>query len=169
MKNYRYFENVEKNGYFTDIPCQFCGSKRSCLDGIFFERNDIVSICLNCFDKKEVNVEIPDYIKLKVKNNLDSKFELLQFNPPVPWVQYNEWPVCCDDYMVYVGEWEQDDFNNYSATGNGKDCLKKLIDSEQFDRVEDFDVLWNEIGYKTIAFAFKCSCCSKIIVIFQDY
>lgn len=36
MENYKYFENVKKNGYFTDIPCQFCGSKEYCLDGVLY-------------------------------------------------------------------------------------------------------------------------------------
>lgn len=169
MKNYRYFENVEKNAYFTDIPCQFCGSKQSCLEGIFFEKNGILSVCLNCFDSKKAGVEIPDYIKSRVKTNADSKFELLQFNPPVPWIQSNDWPVCCDDYMVYIGEWEQSDFNGYSETGNGKECLKKLIDSETFAKVENFDILWEDIGNETAAFAFKCPHCGKIIIICQDY
>ncbi len=169
MKSYKYFENVEKNAYFTDVPCQFCSSKRSCLDGVFFERDDIVSICLNCFDQKKANVEVPDYIKARVKNDVDNKFESLQFNPPVPWIQSNDWPVCCDDYMIYVGEWEQDDFNNHSETGHGKETFKSLMDSETLKRVENFDVLWNELGNETAAFAFKCLHCGKIIIICQDY
>ena len=169
MENYKYFENVEKNAYFTETPCQFCGSKHLCLDGVFFARNDIVSICLDCFDKKRINVEVPDYIKARVKNNVDSKFGLLQFNPPVPWIQSNDWPVCCDDYMVYIGEWEQDDFNNYSNTESGKESFEKLMDSELLSRVESLDVLWDDLGYGTVAFAFKCLQCSKIVIICQDY
>lgn len=169
MGKYKYFENVEKNAYFTETPCQFCGSKHLCLDGVFFERDDIVSICLNCFDKKRINVEVPDYIKARVKNNADSKFGLLQFNPPVPWIQNNDWPVCCDDYMVYIGEWEQDDFNNYSKTESGKESLAKLMDPELLSRVENLDVLWDDLGYETAAFAFKCLQCGKIVIICQDY
>lgn len=169
MKNYKYFENVEKNAYFTNVPCQFCGSKESCLDGVFFDRNDVESICLECFNKKKLSVEIPNYIKLRVKNDSESKFESLQFNPPVPWIQSNDWPVCCDDYMVYIGEWEQDDFNNYSKTGNGIESLKKLMNQETLDRVDDFDVLWDDIGYDVAAFAFKCPSCGKIIIVCQDY
>ena len=81
MKNYKYFENVEKNAYFTETPCQFCGGKHLCLDGIFFEKDDLESICLDCFEKKQIHVAIPDYIKARVKNDADSKCEELQFNP----------------------------------------------------------------------------------------
>lgn len=167
MKNYKYFENVETNAYFTDIPCQFCGSKEFCLDGVFFEREDVTSICLNCFDKKRINVEVPEYIKARVKNDADKKFQLLKFNPPVPWIQSNDWPVCCDDYMVYVGEWEQGDFNKHSE--KGKELLKKLMDSDTLNRIENFDALWNDLGKGTAAFTFKCSHCGKIIVLCQDY
>lgn len=52
MNNYKYFSDVLKNGYFTETPCQFCGSSEHCLEGSFFDRDDnLVSICLNCFDK----------------------------------------------------------------------------------------------------------------------
>ena len=44
MADYKYFENVEKNAYFTEVPCQFCGSKHHCLDGVFFEKENITSI-----------------------------------------------------------------------------------------------------------------------------
>lgn len=169
MKNYKYFENVERNAYFTEIPCQFCGSDKFCLDGVFFDRDDIVSICLNCFDKKKVNVEIPDYIKTRVKRNKDIKIKSLEFNPPVPWIQNNDWPVCCDDYMVYVGEWKHEKFVNYDKNKNGIECLKELLDEEISNRVENFDILWNDIGDGTVAFAFKCACCNKIKIICQDY
>ena len=53
MNNYKYFRDVLKNGYFTETPCQFCGSSEHCLEGSFFDRDDnLVSICLNCFDKR---------------------------------------------------------------------------------------------------------------------
>lgn len=59
MNNYKYFRDVLKNGYFTETPCQFCGSSEHCLEGSFFDRDDnLVSICLNCFDKRKVSVDI---------------------------------------------------------------------------------------------------------------
>lgn len=169
MKNYKYFENAEKNAYFTEVPCQFCGSDKFCLDAVFFERDDIESICLDCFDKKENNVEIPDYIRIKVKKDSEHKFEMLKFTPPVPWIQINEWPACCDDYLVYIGEWGQEEFNNSSQDKDGKSFLKRHMDDEQIARVESFDVLWNELGNETVAFVFRCSHCKRKVVICQDY
>lgn len=171
MRHYKYFENVEKNAYYTDTKCQFCGNESNCLEGVFFEKENIFSICLDCFDKKMVSVEIPDYIKTRVKNNVYEKITDLKFTPPVPWIQNNDWPVCCDDFMVYIGEWQQIDFNHYadSKSSNGIEVLKELIDSEIAQQVENYKNLWEEIGNEAGAFAFRCLCCGKIKVIVQEY
>ena len=39
----------------------------------------------------------------------NEEIEILKYTPPIPWVQFNDWKVCCDDYMQYIGEWEQKD------------------------------------------------------------
>ena len=169
MADYKYFKNVEKNAYFTEVPCQFCGSKHLCLDGVFFEKENITSICLDCFNKKRVKVSVPDYIQARVIDNRDEKVNELQCNPPVPWIQSNDWPVCCDDYMVYIGEWEQDDFTSYSKNESGKDVLKKLISPELLNKVDSFDALWDDLGYGTATFAFQCKHCGKIVIVCQDY
>ncbi len=170
MRNYRYFENAEENAYFTDTPCSFCKSEQFCLDGVFFKNFDgIESICLDCFDEKKISVKIPDYIKAKISSDIDNKADILQFNPPVPWIQDNDWPVCCDDFMIYIGEWEQDDFNKHSDHNNGIELLKKLIDPEISSRVDSFEVLWDQLGDWAAAFTFRCPHCGKKIVIIQDY
>ena len=84
-------------------------------------------------------------------------------------MQSNDWPVCCDDYMVYIGEWEQEDFNSYSKTESGKDALAKLLAPEILERVENLDVLWDDLSYGTAAFAFQCPQCGKTVIICQDY
>ena len=169
MNKYKYFENVKENAYFTEAPCQFCGATENCLDGAFFERDDIESICLNCFEKKQVEVDVPDYIRNNIKNDSEKKFGELRFTPPVPWIQNNDWPVCCDDYMVFIGEWEQDDFIKASENNDGKALLKKLLHKDLIELVENWDALWDDIGYETAAFVFKCPYCGKIVVICQDY
>ena len=170
MKEYKYFEDVLKNGYFTETPCQFCGNTQNCLDGAFFDRNDgVMSICLDCFDKRKVNVTIPNYIANKVNNNRKQKVNELGFCPPVPWIQNNDWPVCCDDFMVYIGEWEQEDFCAHSPNGDGMSILKELLIDELKDNVESYEALWDDLGYETAAFVFKCPSCGKIVVICQDY
>ena len=170
MDNYKYFNNAKKNGYFTDTHCQFCGSNEHCLDGVFFQRSDdLESICLSCFDKKEISVVIPDYVAYKVKENRDEKVNTLSFCPPVPWIQNNEWPVCCDDFMEYIGEWEQKEFTEYSENSDGISLPKEFLIDELKEKVANYDCLWEDLGYGTAAFVFKCSQCGKIKVICQDY
>ena len=85
MDNYKYFENAKKNGYFTEAPCQFCGSDEFCLDGVFFQRSDeLNSICLSCFDKRHISVDIPDYVANRIKDKRKEKVTELSFCPPVP-------------------------------------------------------------------------------------
>jgi len=93
----------------------------------------------------------------------------LSFCPPVPWIQNNDWPVCCDDFMIYIGEWEQEDFTAHSTNGDGLSLLKELLIDELKDNVESYDALWEDLGYETAAFAFKCPKCGKIVVVCQDY
>ena len=31
-------ENVEKNAYYTDTKCQFCGNESNCLEGVFLKK-----------------------------------------------------------------------------------------------------------------------------------
>lgn len=170
MDNYKYFENAKKNGYFTEIPCQFCGATEHCLDGVFFQRHDdLISICLNCFDKKQIRVNIPSYLANQVSADRDQKVSDLSFCPPVPWIQNNDWPVCCDDFMVYIGEWEQEDFCNHSTDGDGLALLKELLIDELKNQVESYEALWDDLGYETAAFVFKCPNCGKVVVVCQDY
>ena len=43
MRTYKYFDNVKKNAVFTEQACQFCGSKNDCLEGVYFDKNNILS------------------------------------------------------------------------------------------------------------------------------
>lgn len=169
MERYKYYENVKRDAAFTEAPCQYCSSTKDCLEGIFFARFDIKSICLECFMAKRAPVEIPSYIQERVKSNCLNKIDELRFTPPIPWVQHNDWPVCCDDYMKYIGEWEQEDFDNFSAEKKGITLLEELLDDRTRSRVDDISVLWDDIGCDTVAYVFKCQTCGKMLVVCQSY
>lgn len=51
MKKYKYYENIKK-AVFTEQPCQFCGSQNDCLEGVYFERKNIDSVCAQCLEKE---------------------------------------------------------------------------------------------------------------------
>ncbi|WP_289092012.1 CbrC family protein [uncultured Bacteroides sp.] len=169
MKQYDYFYNVEKNAVFTEKKCQFCGRNQNCLEGIYFDQPNLKSICLSCFDKRLVGVDIPDYIKKQVNKDSETKIDKLTYTPPVPWVQYNDWQVCCDDYMQYIGEWKQEDFIRESSDGNGVEYFRSLISKDLKNKVDDINVLWDDLGYDTVAFVFRCQKCNRKIVVCQSY
>ena len=183
---FKYFMNPEANAEFTEENCQFCGTKEKCLEGEYFDREDeVTSVCLDCLVKGETTVQIPQYLKDRLYTHLKNTFkeksseelkELfestiseLEKNPPVPWIQYNDWPVCDGDFMRYVGEWKQEDFNNVSQNGNGKDYILSILDDFTKSRIDDIDVFWNDIGNYTAVFVFMCIHCNKIIGVAQSY
>lgn len=62
---------------------------------------------LSVWQQSKTSVYIPDEIQSKIVRDRIKKVGELSITPPVAWVQSNEWPVCCDDYMKYIGEWEK--------------------------------------------------------------
>ena len=78
-------------------------------------------------------------------------------------------PVSTKNLFRTIGEWEQDEFTKYSKTESGKESLEKLMCPRIRSRVESFDALWDDLGFGTAAFAFKCPKCGKIEIICQDY
>ena len=169
MRTYKYFDNVKKNAVFTEQACQFCGSKNDCLEGVYFEKNNIESVCVECLAQSKTSVYIPDEIQSKIVRDRIKKVGELSITPPVAWVQSNEWPVCCDDYMTYIGEWEREDFIKNSTNGDGLSLLKELLIDELKNNVESYEALWTGLGYETAAFVFKCSKCGNKVVVCQDY
>lgn len=167
MREYKYFLNVKEQAAFTEKKCQFCGNDDDCLEGIYFDQDNIDSVCLKCFAEKKACVAVPDYIQKRIKYNSHNKIEELKYTPPIPWVQFNDWQVCCDDYMKYMGEWEQEEFIKESA--NEIEFFKGLLDDDTLKKVDDINVLWEDLGYDTVAYVFKCSICGKRTVVCQSY
>ncbi|MCM1118874.1 MAG: CbrC family protein [bacterium] len=86
---------------------------------------------------KKAEVDVPEYIQNRIMNNRTAKTDELRYTPPVPWVQYNDWPVCCDDFMQYMGEWQQKDFIAHSLDGNGVKLLEQLLEQDTRKQVDD--------------------------------
>lgn len=168
MKQYEYFKNVEENAVFTEEKCQFCGNNKNCLEGIYFEQSGLKSVCLSCFEKRVIGVDVPEYLKKQVHYNVE-KIDKLTYTPPVPWVQYNDWQVCCDDYMQYLGEWIQEDFIRESSDGNGIRLFQSLLSIDFMKQVGDINDLWGDLGKDTVAFVFYCPICNNKKVVCQSY
>ena len=183
---FKYFSNPIKNAEFTDIKCQICGTNEYCLEGEYFDcGDDIISVCLNCLSDGKEMVNVPEFIEkrlekhLKAYENLSDEIKLdkkvkesmeeLKKNPPVPWIQYNDWQVCCGDFVRYIGEWDKDEINKNALYGNGKKYILSILDEFSKGRIDDVEEFWDGIGVNTIIFTFKCIKCSKIIAVCQSY
>lgn len=169
MREYKYFFNVKRDAAFTKKQCEFCGGTENCLEGVYFGDNSTESICLSCLDNKKASVDVPVYVRERIIKNQISKSDILKYTPPVPWVQYNDWQVCCDDYMQYMGEWQQRDFINNSVDGDGINMLEKILDKDTREKVDDIKTLWDDLGYDTVAYIFKCRACGRITAVCQSY
>ena len=186
IHKFKYFSNPEINAEFTEEKCQVCGDGKNCLEGEYFDKGDEVSsVCLNCLIKGEVTVEISSYLRKKLFSHLSEIYtqkdnseidELsgaivgdLEKNPPVPWIQYNDWPVCDGDFMQYLGEWKREDFNNFSPNGNGKEYLLSILDKSTRKKIDDIDVFWGDIGNYTAVFVFRSINSDKTVGVAQSY
>jgi Uncharacterised protein family (UPF0167) len=186
LKEFKYFQDPLKNIEFTDEPCQYCGSEVNCIEGVYLDTQDEVSsVCLKCFTEGKVIIEISDYIIEKLYNHLlttypkrsktdiseicNSLISELAKTPPVPWIQYNDWPVLNGDFMRYIGEWSQVELSENSPDGDGKKFLLEIIDDFTRDKIDDFDVFWNDIGEYTAIFVFVCIVSGKKVAIAQNY
>ena len=105
----------------------------------------------------------------KIVRDRIKKVGELSITPPVAWVQSNEWPVCCDDYMKYIGEWEKTDFINQSSHEEYIDYFKELLDKKMIERIDDIETLIEDLGYDSVAYAFRCICCNKVTIVCQNY
>lgn len=169
MNRFKYYSNPETNAVFTNRLCRFCSSSRECLEGVYFDVPGIDSVCLECLEQKKVSVPVPQYVKQQIRQNEPVKTALLMQTPPVPWVQYNDWPVCCDDYMQYIGEWTREDFQNEALNGDGIGLLRAILRDDLAAQTDDFEVLWDSIGDDTAVFVFRCLVCGKLIAVCQNY
>jgi hypothetical protein len=51
--------------------------------------------------------------------------EALAHTPPVPWLQNNEWPICSDDFAVYLGELTREGLGQrWGSEAAGKRALR---------------------------------------------
>lgn len=182
---FKYYEKPEVNAITTQTKCQYCNSDENCLEGEYFDcGSSVFSVCINCLSKGEITVCIPDFINSRIKkqlseNGIGSEELILKKanqliaelgkNPPVPWIQYNDWPVCCNDFMRYKGEWDQFEITQKAQDISIREYLLSILDSFSKNKINNFDLFWDDIGYGTSLFVFECINCSKIVAVSQSY
>lgn len=185
--HFRYFDASEKNAEFTDTPCESCGSDENCLEGVYFDELDFdrESVCLECLVQGKITVHLSDYLIDKLKRHIklmnptlqnkevlkavNQQVEELKKTPPIPWIQSNDWVICCGEFAKYIGEWSQKDLNEASKNNDGLAYFLEILEQDYKDRVDDSDLLWDDLGNQSAAYVFECLNCSQRIANWQNY
>lgn len=183
---FKYFPENKKFAVFATDKC-LCKDNLPCLEPIHFEDPEIENpVCLDQLVNGQVRVAISVYLQKRLLDsivnthpswsgdrarNLAAQIvDALSRTPPVPWIQNNDWPVCCGDFCCYLGEWSQEKLTESSPDGNGSSFLWGILEERRRNRRDDPDQLWQEIesGWTTI-FVFRCFECNTLIAVDQSY
>lgn len=183
-RKYRYMPSPKLHARWTDARCE-CGAAGPNLDGAHFEGLDVrQAVCLDCLEAGKVARDLDDRREvlkaaLKAKNKAwgaakinavaDERTAELARTPPVPWLRKNEWPVCCDDFAVYRGEWARREWRRAAKDGDGQAAIARTLGGDA-DRAAE---LWKDLpeepaeSARAAAFVFQCAACKKVHLVEQ--
>jgi uncharacterized protein CbrC (UPF0167 family) len=179
---FRLMPATRAHARFTDAACR-CGAAGPNLDGAFFEGDDVRPVCLRCLAEGKIPRDLVaprDALRAHLKERqrawsaakldriADEKTAELAKTPPVPWLRENAWPVCCEDFAVYRGEWAQRDWAQAARDGNGQAALGRVL-GDAGRAAELWKDLPAEVGEaaRHAAFVFFCPTCKKLAVVAQ--
>ena len=180
---FRYFRDPYTHAVFGQEPCEICGLNIHCLEGTYFQHNEIESLCLACLRSGKGNLNV-DLEEPEIKQNVIKMLQAagksadavegiineFKKTPPVPWVQHDEWVWCCGDFTTYVGGWKEEDFKHHLSTDTYKQELLQLFDDYHRERIEIVDVFLEAIENDwVVVFAFQCETCQKYHAVWQAY
>ena len=82
-------------------------------------------------------------------------FELLRM-PTYNSIQGDRWQFCCRQPMVFLGEWNRDEFSRRSSDGNGQRLFDEIVQRNVHGLWED------ELHDITGVYVFRCCSCGKL-------
>lgn len=179
MSEFRYFPNFPEEARFSMEPCYFCGQVPA-LDGIWLEFaedfDDPPSVCVSDLMVGKAQVAVPGWASaalahaVSVQHSdwspeqqdayIQARTDELAHTPPVPWIQENEWPICRDDYSVYIGQLTQEKLvQRYGSTDDAKTSLLKRV--QQLRPAwnlasSERDEWWDSLGGFLHIYVFRC-------------
>ena len=85
----------------------------------------------------------------------DVMFELLR-TPTYITIQGEVWQFCCRQPMVFIGEWNRDEFGRRAPDGDGRRFFEQVVQNS-------VPGLWgNQLHDITGVYVFRCPVCSRI-------
>jgi hypothetical protein len=188
MAEFRYFPSFPRGARFTTEPCYFCG-RTPTLDGVWLDFDDDFDdpppVCVDDLVAGRVRVAIPQWVRdalacavheshpewdaTRQSNYVTERTEELAHTPPVPWIQENEWPVCADDYAVFLRQLTREDLERrHEGPAGGKAALQRIMAEQRPNwqsGPEALDVWWDRLGGFLRLYAFACE--SKQVYVLQ--
>jgi uncharacterized protein CbrC (UPF0167 family) len=174
MSEFRLFYDVAMNAVFTDKPCEE-GHLPPFLDAEYFDGGyEDEGVCLECLRSGSKKVSMNTYIKAKIKICAGESAALiineLEQTPPVPWIQYNDWPLCCGDAMQYRGEHSRQSIFIDDELKGFPDNLWIIADEHTRKQAVDHGSLEASIRRgMTVCFIFRCMKCGRYQAVCQSY
>ena len=174
MVEFKYFKDFKRNAIFVDTPCDK-GHESPFLDGEYFDGNyEDQGICVECLIKgrKVVHIQklLRDNLYKCVADNADRVIWELERTPPVPWIQYNNWPLCCSDAMQYRGEYSTSNTFDDDELYGMPDVLWNIIDEIGKLQANNYKSLIQSLNEGMSAcFIFKCLKCGRFEAVCQSY
>jgi len=176
------------SGYMGLTICSYCLLDKECVGTGYYEAGH-ETICADCLSKgrsiynhvTEIGYLDKDGLRDFDANPISpgkinipeaSIVELLK-TPRIPIHQEEKWLIHCNDFMVYMGQWEFIDFYKKASDGNGRKLFQEMTGKEYMHIWDDVAatieahgfVLTNypvfektDIGY----YAFRCPHCGKL-------
>ena len=95
----------------------------------------------------------PEWMRAVVPSHL--LLELVRTPSYVTW-QGEQWQFCCGKPMVYVGEWQEAEFNRHAPDGDGRALLKNA----SINGVDESS--WGDLQNIGGPYMFRCKECASL-------
>lgn len=186
VPDFRYFpgyaaENIEGE---SEERCAFCGANRILTGAVEAPSGELTEACLTCFLAgkavagepdtvgdlaKNVAAAHPDWTPDECATYIAERRTELSRTPPVPWIQENEWPVCGDDFAVYLGEWTQERLIAETGSEAAARAKVEALARQTFVNISDesLAIAWQGLVNWWAVFAFRCAGEDREILVVQ--
>lgn len=174
---FRYFPAFPSGALLKETACAWCGRSPS-IPPVYLVLVGAARspLCADCLALGRGQVKVPDWLTRDLAHAVAAahpswslaeqeafvaaRLEALAHTPPVPWLQNNEWPVCSDDFAVYLGELTREGLaQRWGGEAAGKQALRAILLQalpEWSQDEADVDAEWMALANDLAIFAFQC-------------
>ncbi len=186
---FKYFPDFAKEAAFDAKGCAFC-SRVPALDGAWLQFDDDYDdpppVCIDDLLADKARVDIPrrlqqrlalavharhaDWEEQRVATYVATHTAELAHTPPVPWIQENEWPICAEDYAIYVGQLTRNKLterygSSRAAKASLRTIMRTLRPKWEVDKAKHLEAWWDALGDFLCIYSFRCDEGTEVVVL----